>query len=238
MSSGFDSLHRILQDETRRQIVRLLHEKGSLSYTDLLNELEIESTGKLNYHLKILDELLLKGEDRHYALSEKGTLASRLLVEFPDSPVNGSQGKPKWWRTFWIGTVFVVALSLTISFTVYFLGYIDLTALKLSLISLAGAVGLSYMIAHVTRDVLSKKTQLLLGKIAYTLLGVWLGLVASWLGGVLIFIYIGGISGDWVAWLWALVMAVLSVVGGFAGYRFGKKRGFKRPEPRFLGFPF
>jgi DNA-binding transcriptional ArsR family regulator len=239
MSSELASLHKILKDETRRKIVLLLDEKGSLSYTDLMDTLGFLTTGLLNYHLKVLDNLIIKNETGKYILTEKGKLASRLLLEFPEGASIGFQGKPRWWRKFWIGTAFVVTLSLTVSSVAYFLGYIDLNWLYRSFVSLAGAVGISYMIAHITRDVLSKNTQLLINKIAYTMLGAWLGLLASFLGGVLILdvfiIYLGGLSADWAAWLWILSMVVFSSAGGIAGYRFGKKRGFRRPEPRFLG---
>jgi predicted transcriptional regulator len=79
MPSGLESLHKILKDEKRRKIIRLLNEKGSQGYTELLNALGIDSTGKLNYHLKILNELITKREDGQYVLTDKGKLAFNLL---------------------------------------------------------------------------------------------------------------------------------------------------------------
>ena len=38
----------------------MLNEKGSLSYSDLMDSLGIVSTGTLNYHLKVLDDLMAK----------------------------------------------------------------------------------------------------------------------------------------------------------------------------------
>jgi len=241
MSSGLASLHKILKDETRRKAILLLNEKGAMSYTDLMNELGIASTGMLNYHLKILGELLTKNEAGQYALTEKGKLASKLLTEFPETSPNGSQGKPKWWRRFWIGTAFFIAVASIIAFAAYFLGYTDLAGLYRELLTIAGAVGISYMIAHITRDVLSKKTQLLLGKIMYSLLGVFLGILVSFFGAAFLIVasrYLGGpdlghIEGG--GELSIFVTVLLMVLGGVWGYRFGKKRGFKRPEPKFLG---
>ena len=231
MNTGLSSLHKILKDETRSKIILLLNEKGSLSYTDLMNTLRIVSTGTLNYHLKVLGDLLTKDENGQYTLSEKGKLASKLLLEFPENTANGGQGKPK--------AIVVATLSLFISFAAYVLGYIDLTGFYRSLISLAGAIGISYMIAHITRDILSKKTQLLMGKIAYMMLGVWLGWVVSFFGAILLVVlsrYLGGpelgrIEGGGEVWIAAFV--ILGIVGGVWGYRFGKKKGFKRPEPKF-----
>jgi MFS family permease len=237
MSLGIDSLHKVLKDETRRKIVLLLHEKGSLCYTDLMKALGIANTGKMNYHLKILGDLLLKREDGQYALTEKGVLASRLLLEYPEDNKQQLGMKPKWWRKFWIGTAFFVTVSLIISFAAYFLGYINLTGLYRSVISIIGAMGIAYMIQHITRDILSKNTQMLLNKIAYTALGVWLGLAIAFFGGVLILdvfaLYLGGLPPDEDTWLWILAIVVLSIIGGIWGYRFGKKRSFKRPEPKW-----
>ena len=243
MNSGLASLHKILKDNTRSKAVLLLSEKGALSYTDLMEELGIVSTGMLNYHLKILGDLLTKNETGQYVLTEKGRLASRLLLEFPETSPNGSQGKPKWWRRFWIGTAFFVVVSSIVSFAAYFLGYTDVAGLYRELFTIAGAVGISYMIAHITRDVLSKKTQLLLGKIMYSLLGVFLGSVVSFFGAAFLILasrYLGGpdlghIEGGGELSIFATV--VFMVLGGVWGYRFGKKRGFKRPEPKFLGIP-
>jgi DNA-binding transcriptional ArsR family regulator len=84
MTSTIDSLHKILKDETRRKIIRALSEKGSLTYTDLTESLNIVSTGTLNYHLKILGDLTKKNDSGQYLLSEKGQLAYRVLTEFPN----------------------------------------------------------------------------------------------------------------------------------------------------------
>ncbi|MGD0330967.1 MAG: helix-turn-helix domain-containing protein [Nitrososphaeria archaeon] len=55
------SLHKIIGDMTRRNILELLAEKRVLSYTDVMSLLNITNTGRLNYHLRILGELIEKG---------------------------------------------------------------------------------------------------------------------------------------------------------------------------------
>lgn len=63
----------------------MLHlHKGPLGYTDLMNLLEITNTGKINYHLRILGDLIEKGGGGKYRLTEKGLLASQLLQKFPN----------------------------------------------------------------------------------------------------------------------------------------------------------
>ena len=84
MSQGIESLHKILKDETRSKAITLLNQKP-LSYTELMNALEIISTGTLNYHLKVLGDLLTKNQEGQYTLTEKGKLAYRVLTEFPNT---------------------------------------------------------------------------------------------------------------------------------------------------------
>jgi DNA-binding transcriptional ArsR family regulator len=240
MSDGLASLHKILKDETRRKIVLLLNEKGSLSYTELMETLGFVTTGLLNYHLKVLGDLLAKNENGWYILTEKGKLALKLLLEFPEAKVNGSSGKPTWWRKFWIAVAAITTVAVILRLTMYFLGYIDLTGLYQSALWIVASICIAYTIQRITREVLSKKTQLLLNKIAYTMLGVWLGWVASFFGVILLVLlsrYLGGpelgrIEGGGELWIAAIVM--LSVVGGVWGYRFGRKRGFRRPEPKWI----
>jgi len=105
MSSGIASLHKLLKDETRRRIILLLQEKGSLSYVDLMKALGITNTGKMNYHLKVLGNLLAKKEDGHYMLTDKGMLASRLLLEFPEVTVRQTGPNVERPQVFWGGVI-------------------------------------------------------------------------------------------------------------------------------------
>ncbi len=82
MSSDLGTLPRILKDFTRRRIIELLREKGPLTYVEVLNLLEIEHTGKLNYHLKLLGDLIEKDQAGMYSLTEKGQLAMQVLSKF------------------------------------------------------------------------------------------------------------------------------------------------------------
>jgi hypothetical protein len=45
---------------------------------------ESESTGKINYHLKALGDLITKNPTGQYALTEKGVLAAQFLLTFPE----------------------------------------------------------------------------------------------------------------------------------------------------------
>jgi hypothetical protein len=83
MSVDISQLHNVLRDSTRAKILELLNERTSLSYVELQELLQIGHTGKLNYHLKVLGDLLVKDERTgRYSLGEKGTLAVALLSKF------------------------------------------------------------------------------------------------------------------------------------------------------------
>jgi hypothetical protein len=83
LSVDLPRLHGVLKDKTRAHILELIGQRGSLSYVELLNLLEIAHTGNLNYHLRILGDLLVKDEESgRYSLSEKGRIAVELLGKF------------------------------------------------------------------------------------------------------------------------------------------------------------
>jgi hypothetical protein len=86
----WSTLHKVLRDETRKQIILNLQAAGLLTYTDLMNRLQITNTGKLNYHLKLLNDLVAKNEQGAYALTERGKAAAELLDKFP-SQITGSK---------------------------------------------------------------------------------------------------------------------------------------------------
>ncbi len=78
----FESLSEVLKNQIRRRIITCLSDKESISYVDLMDCVGIGNTGKFNYHLKILGDLLEKNENGKYRLSEKGQLAVQFLQKF------------------------------------------------------------------------------------------------------------------------------------------------------------
>lgn len=78
------SLYKILKDSTRREILLQLNRNDQLSYMELKNLLKIKNTGRFNYHLKILGDLIEKGNDGKYQLTEKGQNAIDFLENYPE----------------------------------------------------------------------------------------------------------------------------------------------------------
>jgi DNA-binding transcriptional ArsR family regulator len=87
MTVELSGLHKILKDPTRREILKLLNDKGSLPYGELMDLAKVTNTGRFNYHLKVLGGLIEKLDDGRYILTEKGRLAVQMLDEFPERAV-------------------------------------------------------------------------------------------------------------------------------------------------------
>jgi hypothetical protein len=91
MRVDLSALHKILRDPTRRDILLHLSRNDPLTYVELMDFLKITNTGKFNYHLKILGDLIEKGEDGKYRLTEKGNTAIELLEKFSEKNSKGTQ---------------------------------------------------------------------------------------------------------------------------------------------------
>jgi hypothetical protein len=87
MGIDFDSFQDVLKHPIRRKIILALSEHQALSYMDLMIDVEATNTGKFNYHLKILSDLILKDPNSKYELTEKGRLAAQFLQTFKEKKV-------------------------------------------------------------------------------------------------------------------------------------------------------
>lgn len=236
MNSGIDSFHKILKDEHRRKIILLLHENESLSYMDMMNALGLTSTGKMNYHLKILGNLLSKNENGHYMLTEKGNIASRLLLEFPEENRQQLGLKPKWWRHFWIGNSVLVVIVLVALFASYYLGYTDMNGVQQAITGIVSAIAISYMITHILRDVISKRTQLAIAKSAYIGGGAILGYVIAFFGVGLVLNVLSSLLDKPLlglilnTWYMIFSFVIAPTLGAVIGYLLGKRRRFRTPK--------
>jgi DNA-binding transcriptional ArsR family regulator len=162
MSSEQAPLLKILGDETRKRILLLLNEKGNLNYSDIIDKLEIANTGSLNYHLKVLDGLLLKNDAGQYVLSEKGKLAARLLLEFPEDDgqlykqwirANLMSKEPNyllWGKIFWLIALLSLAILAALN---------DITIYTMIFPWLFFFNGLLYFIRHYRRSRKNKTQQ-------------------------------------------------------------------------------
>jgi DNA-binding HxlR family transcriptional regulator len=241
MSSGLSALHKILKDETRSKVILLLNDKGALSYSDLMDQLGIVSTGLLNYHLKVLANLVQKDEMGQYSLTERGKLAYRLLQEFPEEN-NGEQKRQQ--RQFWIAAVIVQIVFLSTILTLYHLGYTDFGRLILYSAGAVASMILAYFgyKAQAKRSKLDAKETQRRYTIGFTIVGVVLGAVIGFAGPILIVLLTrlaGGpdlarVDGGGEVWVAVVVAAI--VAGGWLGHWLGKKEAFQQKWAKRLGF--
>ena len=80
----FESFHDIFKHPIRRKIILTLYNRQKLSYMDLMVAVEAANTGKFNYHLKVLADLINKDKNDQYGLTEKGHLAAQFLDTFKE----------------------------------------------------------------------------------------------------------------------------------------------------------
>ncbi|MEX0569006.1 MAG: winged helix-turn-helix domain-containing protein [Candidatus Njordarchaeota archaeon] len=90
-------IFRALGHTLRRRILRLIAERGSVSYKEL-SRLE-PKPGVLYHHLRLLGDLIYQDENRQYKLTEKGRRAYEFLVTMFVEPEDKSIHKfltPRW----------------------------------------------------------------------------------------------------------------------------------------------
>jgi hypothetical protein len=172
-----------------------------------------------------LGDLLAKDEEEKYVLTEKGKLASRLLLEFPED--NNIRKKPTWWRKFWIAEAIVTPIYLAINIALYFRGYIDATTLYDLTLGVFACIGIGYMITHIKKDVLSAQGLLKLNRALYLLLGLLTGGFLIW-GGLTVAMNVTGAS----FWLKGIIgdgaLAITTMIPCYiAGYLLGDWIGKK-----------
>jgi len=230
MVSDLALLHKIFKDDTNQKILALISETNSLSYADLMEKTEIYSESLLNYHLKVLGELLIKNKENQYLLTEKGQAALKLLDENPDQLRNFGRKKLKQ-----NGAYLVLGYVTTIIIIVfcYFQGHIDIRMLRRIVCSIS--VILVFYVGYIVRFTSQtservKEKSVLFNKIFCIIAGGIAGPMVA-LVGILIAtvcsVYVGGpnflqVTNDNIAFIFSF-FSIAVVIGCLTGYCIGKK---------------
>jgi len=111
-----------LNHKVRRDILRLIHTKGSATYTHILDRTELP-TGKLNYHLRQLTGLLEKTESDEYQLTPLGEKAVTILESIQFNGLDEYFKKVKEVQTWSISPLMRGLLRGGIVGTVFILGF-------------------------------------------------------------------------------------------------------------------
>ncbi|MCL2643785.1 MAG: ArsR family transcriptional regulator, partial [Candidatus Bathyarchaeota archaeon] len=104
MSSDFKSWRKIFKDETNKKALVLLNEKGALTSEELMDALNVTAS-LLGYHLKVLNNFLMKTIDDKYVLSEKGKQAYQMLDQLSENTKLSRRWKISWYLTIVISVV-------------------------------------------------------------------------------------------------------------------------------------
>ncbi|MCW4023683.1 MAG: ArsR family transcriptional regulator [Candidatus Bathyarchaeota archaeon] len=231
MDSDLSSLYKILKDENRQTIIQILNTKGSASYTELLEASETGSTGLLNYHLKILGDLITKNRAGQYILTEKGKVASSVLHNFAEAnAVSKRKNQKFFWSLLAIGQSVLFASFIVL----YLLGSIDYTRLIQASVNCAVGLPLSYfgykMMINpppLGSDRMKKRM-----RTAYPLGGAWLGFAfAFFVAGIVLATFARHLlSFFWTGEYFVFMLVVAPMLGAVWGYWVGKRNGFNKPK--------
>jgi len=137
--------------------------------------------------------------------------------------------KLKWWKRFWPPTIIVCSSLVVAQCILYLLGYIDLSQLCRGILLVFVAIPLTYGVRHLQiRYQTSKKTQLI-NRIAFIVGFGWIAWVITFFGGAFIIWATGFPLAAYLgAWsIFILLFVVPWIVGGFIGYRIGKRRNYR-----------
>ncbi len=235
MSAGIEALSKILKDQTRRQAITLLKEHGGLTYTDMMDALNIVSTGTLNYHLKVLGDLLTKNDSGRYMLSEKGELAFRMMQLFPAE--NDVQLRKRRQKQFWAAAAVSQVIYFVSVLALYTRGYFDVGNLVMYTVWFFGGLVLAYLGFRMQDKplVLGSEEERRRFRIVYPMAGATAGLIVGFLGPVVVSVISFSTGGpnlianaDTEDAL--LIITVAVALGVVLGYWLGKRKDFRKPK--------
>lgn len=93
MNDEICNVNKILSNPTRRVILEPLYQRNGMSYVDIRQVLGQMNTGQLNYHLKVLGDLITKNpETGKYNLTEDGISALKMNL-IPKEDPSGTDHK-------------------------------------------------------------------------------------------------------------------------------------------------
>jgi hypothetical protein len=142
----------------------------------------------------------------------------------------GEKRRPKWWRRFWPPAIIACLVLIVAQCILYLLGYTDLLQLCFGILVVFVGIPLAYGVRYLQiRYQASKKIQLM-NKIAFIVGFGWIAWCITFFGGVFI-IWATGLPppthylGAWSTFI--LLFVVPWPVGGYIGYRIGKRRNYR-----------
>lgn len=83
----------ILSNPIRREIIRYLYQKEDSTFTSIFNNLEIDDSSKLSFHLRKLasEKIITKNREKKYSLRRRGRIAANVLTQMENKSINDTQ---------------------------------------------------------------------------------------------------------------------------------------------------
>lgn len=147
MAPGIDEeeIFKSLSHKNRRDIIKLIGNKGELTFTGIKNLFNSIDSPNLSYHLKSLQPLLIQNENK-YKLSEIGRAAYDLLQK-----TDQSYKISKYKKKFTLAYIFTVICWLAAQFVVPLIVYSDQKYFFLIPIVISIVSGVNYAIIAMLR---------------------------------------------------------------------------------------
>ncbi len=123
-------IFKALGHPLRRKILRMIAERGSVSYKEL-SRIEPKS-GVLYHHLRLLGDLIYQDDNRRYRLTEKGARAYELLMSVFLEPQDKSIHRflaPRWMFELIEGKISLLVVGVFLASTLLWWGSRDIPVL-------------------------------------------------------------------------------------------------------------
>jgi hypothetical protein len=144
--------------------------------------------------------------------------------------INREEKRLKWWRRFWPPAIIACSVLFVAQCILYLLGYIDLSQLCGGILLVFVAIPLTYGVWHLQIRYQTSNKMQLINKIAFIMAGAFLAPPFTLFATAFI-IWATGLSPptDYLrAWSTLILLFVVPCpVGGYIGYRIGKRRNYR-----------
>jgi CheY-like chemotaxis protein len=83
----------ILSNPIRREIIRFIHQNDKTSFTSIFNNLEMDDSSKLSFHLRKLssEKIISKDKEKKYSLRRRGRIAANILKQMENKSISDTE---------------------------------------------------------------------------------------------------------------------------------------------------
>ena len=143
--------------------------------------------------------------------------------------------KPKWWRRFWRSTIIACSVLIVTQCIFYLLGYIDLSKLCGGILLVFVGISLAYGVQSLQIRYQTSKKMQLINRIAFIGGFGFIAWAITFFGGAFIIWAVKGMPtsadppSEYPVQLLTLILMFIVpwIVGGYIGYRVGKRRNYR-----------